>query len=184
MATKATLKLTPKQDHYAMLIAVERYNQSDAYREAYDAENMKDTTIYAESSRLAADDRITARIHYLRQSIEDKQTISALSDRENSLQILRKAAKGGDVTPIQLKGAELLAKTTGLFDGAGDGMDNANRSSAEVLDELLAKLPGLSGDAPIATIDQPIDSPVLLLLPPPAITSPEPTTEPTPQPWD
>ena len=45
--------LTKKQDLFANAVA-DGHNLSDAYRHAYDAENMKPNVIHVEASRLAA----------------------------------------------------------------------------------------------------------------------------------
>ena len=54
-------KLTPKQERFCQEI-VKGKSQSDAYRKAYDAKNMKDKTIHERASVLMADNKIKARV--------------------------------------------------------------------------------------------------------------------------
>jgi len=59
-------ELTPKQEKYAQLLGTSTITQSDAYRQAYDCENMDDKTIWEAASRLAADSKVIARIEELK----------------------------------------------------------------------------------------------------------------------
>lgn len=59
-------KLTFKQEKFCRNI-VKGMNKSDAYRDAYDAEDMKDKTINENASRLSKDSKITARIEKLQE---------------------------------------------------------------------------------------------------------------------
>lgn len=57
--------MTPKQEHFARLF-VETGNASEAYRQAYNAENMKPETITNEAYKLLQDPDITAMIDGLK----------------------------------------------------------------------------------------------------------------------
>lgn len=63
--------LTPKKERFCLEI-LKGSNQSDAYRVAYDAENMTNKTINEEASRVMADDKVKLRIAELR---EDSRNI-------------------------------------------------------------------------------------------------------------
>ena len=54
-------KLTAKQEAFAQGIA-DGLGQADAYRMAYDADGMKDSTIYSKASVLMSDGKVTARV--------------------------------------------------------------------------------------------------------------------------
>lgn len=82
--------LTTKQESFAQAIASGK-TQADAYRLAYDAENMKDETIWSKASVLMADGKVTARVDELRKAIENKQ----LWTREMSVKALIGAYKEG-----------------------------------------------------------------------------------------
>ena len=85
--------LTTKQEAFAQSIASGK-TQADAYRLAYDAENMKDETIWSKASVLMADGKVTARVDDLRKAIENKQ----LWTREMSVKALINAYKDGNPT--------------------------------------------------------------------------------------
>ena len=68
----AEVKLTAKQEAFAQGIA-DGLGQADAYRMAYDAEGMKDNTIYSNASRLMNDSKIIARVIELKAQVADKQ---------------------------------------------------------------------------------------------------------------
>lgn len=84
------VKLTAKQEAFCQGIA-DGLGQADAYRAAYGAENMKDSTIYPHASKLMKNDKVMARIAELRQSVQEKQ----LWSREMSVKALVQAYKEG-----------------------------------------------------------------------------------------
>jgi hypothetical protein len=61
------VNLTPKQEKFAQLVAGGA-TYSDAYRGAYDVENMSDPAINTEAARLANDPKISPRIKALQES--------------------------------------------------------------------------------------------------------------------
>ena len=65
-------KLTAKQEAFAQAIA-DGMGQADAYRMAYDAKGMKDSTIYSKASVLMSDGKIAARVAELKAQVADKQ---------------------------------------------------------------------------------------------------------------
>jgi phage terminase small subunit len=70
MMTQA--KLTAKQEAFCQAIA-DGMGQADAYRIAYDAEGMKDGTVYPKASRMMNEGKIRARIDELKAQVADKQ---------------------------------------------------------------------------------------------------------------
>lgn len=66
------VKLTAKQEAFCQGIA-DGLGQADAYRAAYDADGMKDTTIYPLASKLMKNDKVTARIAELKSQMQEKQ---------------------------------------------------------------------------------------------------------------
>lgn len=85
--------LTAKQEDFAQAIASGK-TQADAYRLAYDAENMKESTLWSNASRLMADSKVTARVEELRKWLEKKE----LWTREMSVKALIGAYKEGNPT--------------------------------------------------------------------------------------
>jgi hypothetical protein len=70
MMTQA--KLTAKQEAFAQGIA-DGLGQADAYRMAYDAEGMKDNTIYPLASKLMNNNKVATRVAELKSQVADKQ---------------------------------------------------------------------------------------------------------------
>jgi NH3-dependent NAD+ synthetase len=68
----ADVKLTAKQESFCQGIA-DGLGQADAYRMAYDADGMKDNTIYSKASVLMSDGKVTARVAELKAQVADKQ---------------------------------------------------------------------------------------------------------------
>jgi hypothetical protein len=66
------IKLTAKQEAFAQAIA-DGMGQADAYRMAYDAEGMKDNTVYPKASRMMNEGKIRARIDELKAMVVEKQ---------------------------------------------------------------------------------------------------------------
>jgi hypothetical protein len=90
-ATKMTQgKLTAKQEAFAQGIA-DGLGQADAYRMAYDAEGMKDSTVYPKASRMMKEGKISARIDELKAQVVEKQ----LWSREMSVKALVQAYREG-----------------------------------------------------------------------------------------
>ena len=68
----ADVKLTAKQEAFAQGIA-DGLGQGDAYRMAYDAEGMKDSTVYSKASIMMNDGKIRARVDELKSMVVEKQ---------------------------------------------------------------------------------------------------------------
>lgn len=68
----ADVKLTAKQELFAQCIA-DGMGQTDAYRTAYDAEGMKDVTLYPLASKVMSNHKVTTRIAELKSQVVEKQ---------------------------------------------------------------------------------------------------------------
>ena len=79
-------KLTAKQELFCQTIA-DGKDQATAYRTAYDAENMKDESVYPQASKLMKDPKIAIRVSELKAEVAEKQ----LWTREMSVLGLMKA---------------------------------------------------------------------------------------------
>lgn len=66
------VKLTAKQEAFAQAIA-DGLGQADAYRMAYDAESMKDESIYPQASKLMKNPKVATRVGELKAQVADKQ---------------------------------------------------------------------------------------------------------------
>ena len=118
---------------------------SDAYRESYNASNMKPATINREASVLMSNPMITQRVERLQQQKDRAVIASSLSDRERVLTKLRDTldtTEGGPAVTAQLRAAELLGKSIGIFKDVQvkeEPVQTAAEITAE-LEERLAKL--------------------------------------------
>lgn len=84
------VNLTAKQEAFCQGIA-DGLGQADAYRAAYDAEDMKENSVYVNASKLMKNAKITQRIAELRSQVQEKQ----LWSREMSVKALVQAYREG-----------------------------------------------------------------------------------------
>ena len=82
--------LTSKQEKFAQGIASGK-SQADAYREAYNVQNMKDNSIHVNASKVLANTKVALRVEELRQPIVEKVGITLKTHLEDLL-ALRQAA--------------------------------------------------------------------------------------------
>jgi phage terminase small subunit len=109
------MKLTPKQDLFARLIALDGVNQSDAYRRAYDAGAMRPSTVHRNASALAVHDKVATRVAELRADARH----AGLVDVKDLVTKLQEIAGAVTETPIrasdQIAALDKLAKLGGLY---------------------------------------------------------------------
>lgn len=84
------MALTAKQEVFAQAIA-DGMTQADAYRTAYDASRMKDSSIHVNASKLLSDAKVSQRVAELKAHLSTK----ALWTREMSVKALVQAYKEG-----------------------------------------------------------------------------------------
>jgi hypothetical protein len=137
--------LTPKQAKFAANLA-EGMSQAEAYRNAYDAENMANETIHAHASRLAKRDKVAARVDAL---IAERMRLietRGVSDRAKVVGLLRQFAED-EARPdhVRLRAVELWGKTCGAFVEVIE--DRRERPASSVAVELERRLGALLGAA-------------------------------------
>ena len=143
--------LTAKQAKFAANLA-EGMSQAEAYRNAYDAANMAAETIHSHASRMAARDKVRARVDAL---IGERMRLietRGVSDRAKVVGLLRQFAED-DARPdhVRLRAVELWGKTCGAFAEVIE--DRRERPAAAVASELERRLGALlSAAAPQLTI--------------------------------
>ena len=86
-------KLTAKQEAFAQAVA-DGMSQADAYRTAYDASRMKQSSIHVNASKMLADAKVVQRVDELRSKLVTK----ALWTREMSVKALVGAYKEGNAS--------------------------------------------------------------------------------------
>ena len=93
------MKLTAQQEKFAQALA-DGMTQADAYRTAYNASKMQDSTIYEKASRMLKEGKISARVASLKEALATK----ALWTREKSVRGLANIADGDEA-----RAAEIIA---------------------------------------------------------------------------
>jgi phage terminase small subunit len=139
-----TNSLTPKQLHFCRAV-VSGQTLSDSYREAYSAGNMSAASIHTEASMLMSNPMITQRVERLQRQKDRAVVVSSITDRERVLDKLRATLdthEGGPVVTAQLRAAELLGRTMGLFKDVQQVQEKP-RTAAEVAAELEERLAAL-----------------------------------------
>lgn len=103
--------LTPKQERFIQNI-VSGMTQRQAYKEAYNAENMKDESIDVEACKLFNDTKVLQRYRELINQLDDKALMTAVEKRK----LLRDIAynKENSVTDI-IKAIDTDNKMTGEY---------------------------------------------------------------------
>ena len=84
------VKLTAKQEAFCQGIA-DGLGQADSYRAAYDAEDMKENSVYVNASKLMKNAKVMQRIAELKSQVQEKQ----LWSREMSVKALVQAYREG-----------------------------------------------------------------------------------------
>lgn len=84
------MSLTIKQEKFCM-VYVETGNASEAYRQAYNAENMKEASINVNASKLLADAKIALRIKELKSGHTKRHELT-IDDLVKQLEEARKVA--------------------------------------------------------------------------------------------
>lgn len=134
--------LTPKQLRFAHS-AVSGVSLAEAYRQAYDAENMSERAIRTEACRLAAHPNVSRAMEAISAEMAGKMQVITVSDRDMLITNLRRWTKGEDTpTSGQLRAAELLGKACGLYRDIVE--TRTERPAAEVLADIEARLNALT----------------------------------------
>lgn len=133
-------KLTAKQEAFIRAY-LKCGNASEAYRQAYDAENMKPESIHSKASELLAHGEISSRVATLQAKANERAGIT-LADHLTRLGHLSQVAEGLEQISASVKAEELRAKASGLYiervEHSGDSpirftftLDNANADDRE-----------------------------------------------------
>jgi phage terminase small subunit len=102
-------KLTAKQQGFVQAI-LKGANQSDAYREAYNAENMSASTVWNEASKLFAHPTVAARIRAGQRRQEEVAVHSGAALRLHVERELFSMTTNADSDQARLRALELLGK--------------------------------------------------------------------------
>ena len=116
-------------------------SQSDAYRHAYDADNMSDAAIWNEASKLCAHPVVSIRLHAGMKRLEDGALHSGLSLRSHVQRELYQLSTHADTDQAKIRSLELLGKldNVGAFVERIENTDT-ELTSAQVRAEIERKL--------------------------------------------
>ena len=137
-------RLTAKQEGFAQKVAKGAV-LSDAYRECYSADTMKDSTVWTEACKLAQHPKVSKRIKELQAQIEQDHRTREHRLREHVLKRLQEEADGADNASSRIRALELVGKTIGMFTDRIEQADETQRTASEIEKELEAKLARLLG---------------------------------------
>jgi phage terminase small subunit len=142
-ATAKKRRLTAKQERFVAEV-IKGSTASDAYRKAYDAEGMKASAIWVESSRMMGNPIVALRLQAHRDSIQRSAVSSALTRRRWIVERLEHEAAHAESDAARVRSLELLGKTTDikLFADIVETSSN-DQSPEQVKAELEEKLTAL-----------------------------------------
>ncbi len=110
--------LTSKQEKFAQEVASGK-SQAEAYRVAYDTDDMKDTTICKRASELMLNGEITGRIEKIRQPIVEKAQLTLDRHLVNLLN-LRDGAINDGKWGAAVAAEIARGKAAGIYENKGD----------------------------------------------------------------
>lgn len=140
--TETGQSLTAKQEAFAQGVAKGK-TLSDAYRSAYDAENMKDSTVWTEASLLMDHPKVASRVEGIQRAQEEKSLHDHARLKRLVLERLHQEAMTADSDSARIRALELLGKSIAMFTDRVE-QEDTQRSSADLEQELMNKLKQLS----------------------------------------
>lgn len=125
--------LTPKQERFCSAY-IETSNASEAYRQSYNASNMKPATINVKACELLANGKVAARVAELRESlivrVHGVTVASLLLELEEARQVGKERGQASSMVAATLGKARLA----GIDDGADDADAPPTRVEVTVTD--------------------------------------------------
>lgn len=139
--SKRIKDMTPKQEQFARLY-VETGNASEAYRQAYNADNMKPETVTNEAYKLLQDPDISAMVDGLKEEARQRHAVT-VDDLLSELEQARAAALAAP-TP---QSSAAVSATMGKAKMLGLLVDKAEiKAEAEISTKQEEYTPPLTGD--------------------------------------
>lgn len=130
-------KLTDKQQKFVLKYIINGNNASDAYRYAYDCNEMKDESINVEASKLLKNPKVSLWIEQansnVQQVFEDEIKYSAKDCFDELAEVQARAKIAGGNYQHEIKAIELKGKLAGRFT---DKHQITGGNLADVLDQL------------------------------------------------
>lgn len=104
--------LTDQQENFAKAVALDGMNFSDAYRSAYDTENMLPSSIWTEASLLKDNPKVAQRINELRLLVASPKIMTAQERKEWLTEVIKNS---NEATKNRLSASDQLNKMEGLY---------------------------------------------------------------------
>ena len=130
--------LTAKQELFALSI-VEGRTQSAAYREAYDAIGMQNTTVWTEASKLIRHPQVSQRVEELKEEAEAARRSVLVSREEAIIQRLEHEAMTAKTDSARIRALELLGRHIGMFKDQIE-VEHVERSAEQIEADILSRL--------------------------------------------
>ena len=137
------MNLTPKQDNFCRLY-IELGNASEAYRQAYDAEDSNDNVVGVEASRLLDNPKISLKLKKIRDEHMKRHSLT-VGDLLKELEEARQAALGAEnpqssaAVAATMGKAKLLGLDKQVIDHqSSDGSMSPAKPAKDLTDEELA----------------------------------------------
>ena len=122
--------LTPKQEAFAQAV-VSGMTQADAYRAAFNAAKMKDSSIHVNASKLMADAKVAQRVEKLREPVVKEAQIT-LKGHIDDLRRLRNMAVKEKQMSAAISAEIACGKAAGLY---------VERVEASITSQVIVYLP-------------------------------------------
>ena len=137
-------RLTAKQEAFAKQVAKGAV-LSDAYRDCYSAEGMRDSTIWSEACKLAQNPKVSTRVKAIQAEMEEDRRTIARRREEFVLKRLAEEAEQAETDGARVRALELLGKTVSMFTDRIEQTDTTERSASDIEADLRRRLDRLLG---------------------------------------
>lgn len=139
-----------KQEKFSRLVALDNLSISEAYKQSYNCENMKQDSIYQLSCRLSKQVKIRSRIEQLRESVTDKLVSNLAWTKERFIKEaetnLIQSRESNQMNPANTA-LSLIGKVTQILEDKPQNQINIGivETLGKLPDSVLASLEALSG---------------------------------------
>ncbi len=139
-----------KQEKFSRLVALDNLSISEAYKQSYNCENMKQDSIYQLSCRLSKQVKIRSRIEQLRESVTDKLVSDLAWTKERFIKEaetnLIQSRESNQMNPANTA-LSLIGKVTQILEDKPQNQINIGivETLGKLPDSVLASLEALSG---------------------------------------
>ena len=139
-----------KQEKFSRLVALDNLSISEAYKQSYNCENMKQDSIYQLSCRLSKQVKIRSRIEQLRESVTDKLVSNLALTKERFIKEaetnLIQSRESNQMNPANTA-LSLIGKVTQILEDKPQNQINIGivETLGKLPDSVLASLEALSG---------------------------------------